>query len=92
MLYLQKFFFADKKQNEILKNDDKQTDQTVTKKRKVDYPKSYELCKCRKCLQILGENTKGVRKRSNKHCPFTLPLTPPPTPTICAQKVNSQTQ
>ena len=40
------------------------------------------MCKCRKCLEKLGENTKGVRKRPNKHCPFTLPTadTPPPSP------------
>ena len=55
--------------------------ETPAKKRKISYLKSYELCKCRKCLEKLGESTKGVRKRSNKHCPFTLPtVTPPPSP------------
>ena len=50
------------------------------KKRKSPYERSYELCKCRKCLEKMGENTKGVRKRPNKHCPFTLPPVPPPSP------------
>ncbi len=89
--YTHKSSFAGEKQNEVLKdNDDKQTDKTVTKKRKMDYLKSHEMCKCRKCLQVLGENTKGVRKRPNKHCPFTLPLpTPPTSPTpdcLCLEK------